>query len=47
MYFAIDIYLVNYRYKSLEVVFYLMVGICPAYAVRHMVGTFDVLFVIN
>lgn len=24
------------KYKSLEVVFYLIVGICPAYAVRHM-----------
>lgn len=23
-------------YKSLEVIFYLVVGICPAYAVRHM-----------
>ncbi|XP_045215002.2 monocyte to macrophage differentiation factor-like [Mercenaria mercenaria] len=29
-------FLFHARYKSLEIVFYMVVGICPAYAVTHM-----------
>ncbi|KAH3864089.1 monocyte to macrophage differentiation factor-like [Dreissena polymorpha] len=29
-------FLFHSKYKSLEVIFYLMIGICPAYAITHM-----------
>ncbi|KAL4241011.1 hypothetical protein ACF0H5_001790 [Mactra antiquata] len=32
-------FLFHHRYRTLEVVFYLIVGICPAYAVTHMTDT--------